>query len=116
MTEYISKNFNQKICNANLNKNLSVCPLTTHIPVKSVTKMITKKNIYEKINLIYKFYQEYFNKKPKIAILGLNPHCESIHSFNEDEKIITPAINQLNKRSESLRTFLCRHYVFKKIE
>ena len=99
MTEYISKNFNQKkYAMLIYNKNLSVCPLTTHIPVKSVTKMITKKNIYEKINLIYKFYQEYFNKKPKIAILGLNPHCESIHSFNEDEKIITPAINQLNKK------------------
>ena len=49
--------------------------------------MITKKNIYEKINLIYKFYQEYFNKKPKIAILGLNPHCESIHSFNKMKKL-----------------------------
>ena len=38
------------------------------------------------------------NKKPKIAILGLNPHCESISKFNEDEKIIKPTIKLLNKK------------------
>ena len=30
--------------------------------------------------------------KSKIAVLGLNPHCESVHKFNEDEKIIKPLI------------------------
>ena len=78
------------------NKNLSVCPLTTHVPIKNVTKMITKNNLYEKVNLIDQFYKKKLGKKPKIAILGLNPHCESIHKFNEDEKIIIPAIKQLN--------------------
>ena len=33
----------------------------------------------------------------KIGILGLNPHCESIDEFNEDKKIIKPAINNLLK-------------------
>ena len=34
----------------------------------------------------------------KIAILGLNPHCESIHKYNEDEKIIKPTIKNLKKK------------------
>ena len=34
---------------------------------------------------------------PKIAVLGLNPHCESTDNFNEDEKIVKLAINQLKK-------------------
>jgi len=38
------------------------------------------------------------NKKPKIAVLGLNPHCESVHKFNEDEKIIKPATESLYKK------------------
>ena len=80
------------------NKNLSVCPITTHLPLKSVTKKITKKIIYEKKKLINNFYISIFNKKPKIAVLGLNPHCESTHKFNEDEKIIKPAVKLLNKR------------------
>ena len=96
MTEYIANSFNiSKSAMLIYNKNLSVCPLTTHIPIKNVAKMITKKNLCEKINLINQFYKKKLGKRPKIAILGLNPHCESIHKFNEDEKIIKPAIKQL---------------------
>ena len=96
MTEYIAKSFNiSKSAMLIYNKKLSVCPLTTHIPIKNVAKMITKENLYEKINLIDQFYKKKLGKRPKIAILGLNPHCESIHKFNEDEKIIKPAIKQL---------------------
>ena len=36
-----------------------------------------------------------FNKKPKIAITGLNPHCESNFKNSEEETIIMPAIKQL---------------------
>ena len=36
--------------------------------------------------------------KPKIAILGLNPHCESIHKYNEDEKIIKPITENLKNK------------------
>ena len=36
--------------------------------------------------------------KPKIAILGLNPHCESIHKYNEDDKIIKPTIKYLKAK------------------
>ena len=39
-----------------------------------------------------------FYKKPKIAILGLNPHCESVDKFNEDEIIVKPAIKLLSKQ------------------
>tara|TARA_B100000902_G_C27310929_1_gene918352 strand:+ start:1759 stop:2724 length:966 start_codon:yes stop_codon:yes gene_type:complete len=103
MTEYISNYFNIKKCAMLIyNKDLSVCPLTTHIPIKNVTKLITKKNLYEKINLIEKFYKRNLGKRPKIAVVGLNPHCESIHKFNEDEKIIKPAIRRLNKSRKKI--------------
>ena len=37
-----------------------------------------------------------FNQKPKIAVTGLNPHCESVDIYNEDKKIIIPAVKTLN--------------------
>jgi 4-hydroxythreonine-4-phosphate dehydrogenase len=80
------------------NKSLSVCPLTTHLPVKYITKKITKSAIINKVYIINSFWKEYFNKKPKIAVTGLNPHCESIDIFNEDEKIIIPTIKFLKKK------------------
>ena len=103
ITEYISNKFKTKnTCMLIYNKDLSVCPITTHLPLKLVTKQINKKIIYDKVSLISNFYKRKFRLKPKIAILGLNPHCESVHRYNEDEKIIKPSIKYLkNKHSVS---------------
>jgi len=99
MTEYISNKFMiKKTAMLIYNKNLSVCPITTHLPLKLVTKKITKKIIKEKIFLINDFYKKNFNIIPKIAILGLNPHCESIDRYNKDEKIIKPCVVSLSKK------------------
>jgi 4-hydroxythreonine-4-phosphate dehydrogenase len=96
ITEYLAKKTNtKKTAMLIYNKNLSVCPLTTHLPLKMVTNKITKDLIYEKVSLIDNFYKKKRRLKPKIAILGLNPHCESVHKYNEDEKILKPAIKNL---------------------
>ena len=91
MTEYISKKFNSSNSAMLIyNKNLSVCPITTHLPLKFVAKNINKKLIIKNVKLINKFYKTY---------LKINPHCESVSNFNEDEKIIVPAINFLKKKN-----------------
>ena len=99
ITEYISDKFNLKT-NAMLiyNKKLSVCPITTHLPIKLVSQKIKRKNISDKVFLINNFYLKKFGFKPKIAILGLNPHCESIQKYNEDDKIIKPTIKYLESK------------------
>ena len=98
ITEYISYNFKRKkVAMLIYNEKLSVCPLTTHLPIKIVPKKINAKLIKEKVYLIDSFFKENRNFKPKIAVTGLNPHCESILNFNEDQKIITPAIKKLKK-------------------
>ena len=99
VTEYISAKFKtDKTAMLIYNKQLSVCPATTHLPLKLVSKKITKKLIKDKVILIDNFYKKKIGRKVKIAITGLNPHCESILKFNEDEKIVKPAINFLRKR------------------
>ncbi len=99
ITEFISDKFKVKN-NAMLiyNKNLSVCPLTTHVPIKSVAKKINQKLIIDKIKLINNFYKQKLKLKPSIAVLGLNPHCETVSDFDEDKKIVTPAINYLKRK------------------
>ena len=98
MTEYISDKFKVKK-NAMLiyNKRISVCPITTHLPLKLVAKKIKPNLIVDKVILVNNFYKTYLNKKPRIAVLGLNPHCESIERINEDEKIILPTVKLLKK-------------------
>ena len=65
---------------------------------KLIAKRINKKTIINKISLITSFYKNKFDINPKIAILGLNPHCESVHNYNEDEKIIKPVIKYLKNK------------------
>ncbi len=99
VTELISSKFSKdKTCMLIYNKELSVCPLTTHVPIKLVSKEINKKKISEKVILINNFYKKKFGFKPKIGILGLNPHCESVNKYNEDDKIIKPAIKYLKTK------------------
>ena len=80
------------------NKRLSVSPLTTHIPLKEVHKSITKNKIIDLVLLINEFYKKKLKKKPKIAITGLNPHCESNYKTSEEERIIKPAIKYLRRK------------------
>tara|TARA_B100000963_G_scaffold172645_1_gene150166 strand:- start:2442 stop:3389 length:948 start_codon:yes stop_codon:yes gene_type:complete len=80
------------------NKKLSVSPLTTHLPLKNVYKHINKEKIINHVEQITKFYSKQFNFKPKIAITGLNPHCESNYNKSEEEKIIIPSIKYLLKK------------------
>ena len=99
ITEFFAKKFNKKkIAMLIYNKALSVSPVTTHLPLKSVSKAISKKSISEKVFLIDDFYKTYIGYKPKIAVTGLNPHCESVSRFNEDEKIVKPVVKILTKR------------------
>jgi len=99
VTEYISKNFKiKKYAMLIYNDNLSVSPLTTHLPLKLISKKITRNLIKQQVMLIDKFYKNTFGYEPRIAVTGLNPHCESVSKFNEDTKIIAPSILSLKKK------------------
>ena len=98
ITEYLAKK--TKIKNEIMliyNNELSVSPLTTHVPIKYVSKKITKNKIIKNINEIYLFYKKFFKRNVKIGVLGLNPHCETTDKFSEEDKIITPCIRYLRK-------------------
>ena len=100
ITEYLASKSNIKnFAMVIFNKKLSVSPIITHEPLKYVVKKINKFKIINKIKTIDKFWKINFKKKARIAITGLNPHCESIDEFNEDKKIILPAVKNL-KRSK----------------
>ena len=99
ITEYLAYKFNKKkFAMLIYNKKLSVVPITTHLPIKLVSKSITKKAISQKIDLIDNFFKKIIHIKPKIGVTGLNPHCESIDNSNEDLKILNPTIKKLSKK------------------
>ena len=97
ITEYLAKKTGKtnKVVMLIFSDKLSVSPLTTHLALKDVHKKVSKQKIYQHTTLITEFYKKKFNKKPSIAITGLNPHCESNFQDCEEETIIMPAIKKL---------------------
>ena len=115
ITEYLAHKTNTKnFAMIIYNKNLSVCPLTTHLPIKYVNKKINKLEIINKVKLINDFWKKEFGKQVKIGVTGLNPHCESIDSFNEDQNIILPAIKKLKKLKYNIEGPLAADTIFLK--
>jgi 4-hydroxythreonine-4-phosphate dehydrogenase len=115
ITEYLANKTNTKIFAMIIyNKNLSVCPITTHLPIKYVSKKINMFEITNKVKLIDSFWKEKFNKQVKIGVTGLNPHCESIDNFNEDKNIILPTIKKLKKLKYNIEGPLAADTIFLK--
>jgi len=99
ITEFISKKIGKKGNEVMLiyNKKLSVAPITTHIPIKYVSKNIKKNSIVKKIKIIDNFYKKFLKKKPNFAVLGLNPHNFSNLNKFDEQKTINESIKKLLK-------------------
>ena len=69
------------------NKKFSVSPITTHIDLKDVSKNLKSKIILNKINTINNSFKRIFKKRPKIGILGLNPHNAEMKKKLRGKKI-----------------------------
>ncbi len=80
--------------------NMRVALVTEHLPVKNMASEITKQSILQKLEIINKSLQKDFGiDKPKIAVLGLNPHAGDEGLIGEEEiAIIKPAINEAKNK------------------
>ena len=94
------------------NKKLSVVPLTTHINIKDVSKIISSKLIIKKVTTLNKKYKQLFKKKPKIGILGLNPHNAEFNKNSEENLKILPAISKLKKKGVNIKGPLVTDTIF----
>lgn len=76
--------------------NIRVALVTEHLPVASVAQQVTKAAILSKLDLLHKSLRKDFGiDKPKIAVLGLNPHAGDEGLIgNEEEQVIKPALKE----------------------
>lgn len=96
-TEYLQEKSGSKdVLMFLLSDDLRVGVVTGHIPVQDVAKNITKEKIAQKLSLINEsLKKDFWIEKPKIAVLGLNPHAgDSGLLGKEEEEIISPAIQE----------------------
>ena len=94
------------------NKKLSVVPITTHLDIKDISRKLSSNLIVKKMYTLNKFYKRIFKKKPKIGILGLNPHNAEMRRNSEEIKIIIPAIKKLKSKGINISNILVSDTVF----
>lgn len=99
-TEFLENFFEGDATMIMVSELMKIAFVTGHIPFSKVVSSITSKKIIEKAICFNKSLIIDFNiRKPKIAILGLNPHAGENGMLGEEEnKIINPAIQELQKR------------------
>ena len=80
---------------------LKVGVVTGHIPISQIASAISAEKIIQKLNTLIKTLEEDFQiRKPKIAVLGLNPHAGDNGTIgNEESQIILPAINKMKEEN-----------------
>ena len=98
-TEYLEKEFGvDEVAMIMVSERLKVGVVTGHIPLKDVPSKITTEKILTKLRLMRKSLQRDFGvDAPKIAVLGLNPHCGDGGLLgDEEQQIILPAVMAAN--------------------
>ncbi len=102
-TEYLTKIFDAtESLMLMVGNNLKVGLVTEHIPVKEISSYITKERVELKIRLLELSLKKDFNiSKPKIAVLGLNPHAGDEGLIGDEENlVIKPVINDLKTKGK----------------
>jgi 4-hydroxythreonine-4-phosphate dehydrogenase len=96
-TEFLEANLEGESLMILMTDKIRMGLITGHIPVKDIAANITPELIEKKVNIMHRSLIQDFNiSKPRIAILGLNPHCGD-HGVigNEDDEIVTPVIKKI---------------------
>jgi 4-hydroxythreonine-4-phosphate dehydrogenase len=96
-TDYLDQELEGDALMLMVNDNLRVGLLTDHIPLNEVASHLTEELIFKKIETVKQsLIQDFSINKPKIAVLGLNPHCGDGGVIGtEDEVILKPALKKL---------------------
>ncbi|MDR0668161.1 MAG: 4-hydroxythreonine-4-phosphate dehydrogenase PdxA [Prevotellaceae bacterium] len=100
-TEYLAQTFNGKDCiMLFISDVLRVGVITGHIPLADVSKNLSKECIIRKLEILNASLQRDFGvHKPRIAVLGLNPHASDGGLLGkEEDDIIIPAIMEAEKQ------------------
>ncbi len=99
-TEYLESQLEGKSLMILMRGTLRVGLITGHIPISKVSESITPQLIEDKVNLMHQtLVQDFGITKPKIAVLGLNPHCGDKGVIGtEDDEIIRPTLESIQKK------------------
>lgn len=103
-TNYLAKELGGESLMILVSGSLRVGLLTDHVPISEVSSHITPALIRKKVKLMAAtLLQDFGIRKPKIAVLGLNPHSGDRGVIGkEDDEIVLPTIDEIRKEDGTL--------------
>ncbi len=103
-TDYLQQELEGDSLMLMISESLRVGLLTDHVAVKDISASITREVIEKKINTIHKtLIQDFGIAKPKIAVLGINPHTGDNGVIgNEDDTIMRPTLDNLRNNGKTV--------------
>ena len=103
-TDYLNQELNGDSLMLMISDTLRVGLLTDHVAVKDVSASITRELIEKKINTIHKtLIQDFGIEKPKIAVLGINPHTGDNGVIgDEDDTVLRPTLDNLRNNGKTI--------------
>ena len=116
-TEYIQKKtLSNDVLMLLGSKKLRVAIATTHVPLKKVPQLITKRLIINKAMILHnELITKFKIKSPRIKLLGLNPHAgEGGKIGTEERNILIPAVKELRKNNINISMPLSADTAFTK--
>ncbi len=101
-TEYLGEKFGANPLMFMVSDNLRIAVATGHVPVKEVAGLITKESLTKKISSMKKsLVRDFGLSKPKIAVLGLNPHAGEEGLLGQEEaEVILPVIKEFKHKGD----------------
>lgn len=98
-TEYLEAELEGESLMILMTEELRIGLITGHIPIQKVAESITPELIKKKVAVMHKSLRQDFNiSKPKIAVLGLNPHCGDKGVIGgEDDTVVRPTIHEIKE-------------------
>jgi 4-hydroxythreonine-4-phosphate dehydrogenase len=101
-TEYFGARFNGKPLMFMISGDLRIAVATGHVPLKEVTALLTRETLEKSLMMIIKsLINDFGISRPKIAVLGLNPHAGEEGLLGEEEnEIIIPVIKEFKNKGD----------------
>lgn len=101
-TEFLEEKLDGKSLMILMTNELRIGLITGHIPIAKVAETISPELIKEKVEIMHQSLRQDFGiNKPKIAVLGLNPHCGDKGVIGKEEDlIIKPTIDQIKENGK----------------
>ena len=101
-TDYLAKELEGNSLMFMVTDTLKVGLLTDHVPVKDISSNITEELIESKIDTVYNsLIKDFGIRKPKIAVLGINPHTGDNGVIgNEDDTILRPTLKKIRENGK----------------